>query len=1497
MSRLLQARRGHDSDNDTTDCDSDDSRSYFSTSVDSYDEVTDSELELTDSEEDGTEEDDEDNEDDSEEDSDDVESTGDEEDDEEDSIDVLTNAEREKRIREYRRKLLQDPTLKPEPGLFKNDRTRMDSRNQYPSENNRYGSRGKTSRYSRFSDNDSDFETREPISNAWATVTPDSLLSWKDFADKADDKPTQSTSTIRSLPATPTKSQPVVTSDPVTIPSEPTTHSDPIIIESESVISKGPTPPPSKAVEITDHVNNVPSPSIGAWGSINRQEEASVEESTSNWGKIESVSDDWKKQSWEADTTTPPPTTTSMAATQINTPSLEDTQAAPQWASLVLDATKESPIQAAFTQVDTPSSQPTAILSQEEPSPSSAPVDTTTTTTLWNVKTPKASATKTVPTETISWNDFSSESQPITTANVDPATQIPPNIASNWNSVSSETTTSNDTKQWNNFTENSHLDTSPLNETSKEASDSNTNETKDVNPPVVESTANESSNWGNSPLQTTSGWEKIENGRKEPVSWNKSVQNTPPATTRSVENTSKEVSDRNRTAVESNPKETSNWNPIESAPKEVSGWNHIESVPKEVSGWNNTSVENTSEGASDWNNTPVESSPKDASNWNTASVVENTSTSKWNKTPVQNTPKEASNWNTVSVESTTKEASNWNNTVESTSNGMTGWNKTVENTSKETTGWTNTVESTSKETTGWNSTPMDTSSSGWNDNTPVQSTTNWNDSTPSHLVEPPKKNSDWGSSSSSSIVAVEKPSRTTTTENHIPAEERASSGWAQMTAEALPEKVYSRPAYRPTWNRNRGYEDRGQRHGHASPVQQNKRRGRNSHQSTPITTHATVTNKTEKASVEKSNMTETTPAWNKTEIQVKKSSWGIVEQPVETATWTSSEKPVEISSSWTSSEKPVETSSSWQNFEKPVEQSSWTSPPDTATRTTSAVAENAGASTSWTSIEKPVESSSWTTPEQSAEKKTWGTSENSVSENVNQKTSWGNHPKSDTTSSWNKPAAAAAATPTEKGSWTSTGKDDSWGNKPSTKSTKDGWGAKDKAIEKSPQVSSWTTKAVEKSSDRPVETPSVKVTPAATSTPSSWSASPAIAESSATTWSTETSHEEPSTTKSQGGWGGEIRSNGWSTSQSNSSTNWNADKKAANQARQNNYTKPRNNRGYLSQRVENPSPHPAEDYHRTDGGGDEDSDVEIILEADEESDWVKNEQILGMTAPEEEEEGESPKSSNHHQHHGNYEGHSSQPESANYRKNFNHTNRKHRRNFDDNWRQRDEANHDMDEQQHYHHKYQLHQQQLQQQQQQHHHQQQQQFHHPQHHGVPMYYPQPHPPMNGGNMPYLPMIPNGPNGSPMYAMPYPMGMPSSPATGSPNNSVVGDSSPHMMQAANFGYPPMGPTGFQLPPGYEANGMVYYGMDPAAGMYGPPPPPPQPFYYYAPMPMNAPMYSPQHGHMLPRHKMIDEEDLEDDDGWGPSPEIVEEQWGTKNYNNTSNTSAYYQQPNNY
>ncbi|KAI8095342.1 hypothetical protein BDF21DRAFT_457627 [Thamnidium elegans] len=382
-----------------------------------------------------------------------------------------------------------------------------------------------------------------------------------------------------------------------------------------------------------------------------------------------------------------------------------------------------------------------------------------------------------------------------------------------------------------------------------------------------------------------------------------------------------------------------------------------------------------------------------------------------------------------------------------------------------------------------------------------------------------------------------------------------------------------------------------------------------------------------------------------------------------------------------------------------------------------------------------------------------------------------------------------------------------------------GWG---EAATKKVEVVSWDT-------EKPVEKPVVQVTDVSVaSTTTSRNASPAIVESSPS-WTVE---EQPKARRM--GWEDQpkTRADGWSTSQSNISIDWNSDKKA-NQARFNYNKEPKKSRGYFSQKTEVPSPPVVEEEYQLD---DEDSDVEIILEADEEPDWVKNEQILGMTAP---KEKESPIVKSYSS--------SPQPE-VNLRKN-NNTNYKPRRHFDDNWRQRDEVNSDVDEQQ---------------QQQQH-----------QSHNVPMYYPQPHHQLNGGNITYLPMIPNGSNGSPMYAMPYPMGMPSSPVavSTSPNNSVGGDSSPHMNPNTKF-YPPFihGPNGLQLPPGYEANGMVYYGMDPSA-MYTSAPP--QPYYYYAPMPATTgPMYSSHRS--SPNHP----EEQDEEDGWGPLPD-VEEQWNTINH----------------
>jgi hypothetical protein len=210
-------------------------------------------------------------------------------------------------------------------------RTETDQSDLSENRHNRFASRGRgthgrgshqniASRYSRFNDEDSDFEERKPISNAWATVTPESLLSWKDFVDIVDQKPsTASQSVANSEPVT--NSQPVTSSQPITN-SQPVASSEPII-SSQSVASLEPTTnlddtqttsnatylPKEIDISVADSVDNTPIPTISAWGSIKRREEAcdnvvKIDEPTDetcNWGKIES--NDWKKQSWDNNTT------------------------------------------------------------------------------------------------------------------------------------------------------------------------------------------------------------------------------------------------------------------------------------------------------------------------------------------------------------------------------------------------------------------------------------------------------------------------------------------------------------------------------------------------------------------------------------------------------------------------------------------------------------------------------------------------------------------------------------------------------------------------------------------------------------------------------------------------------------------------------------------------------------------------------------------------------------------------------------------------------------------------------------------------------------------------------------------------------------------------------------------------------------------------------------------------------------------------------------------
>jgi hypothetical protein len=142
--------------------------------------------------------------------------------------------------------------------------------------------------------------------------------------------------------------------------------------------------------------------------------------------------------------------------------------------------------------------------------------------------------------------------------------------------------------------------------------------------------------------------------------------------------------------------------------------------------------------------------------------------------------------------------------------------------------------------------------------------------------------------------------------------------------------------------------------------------------------------------------------------------------------------------------------------------------------------------------------------------------------------------------------------------------------------------------------------------------------------------------------------------------------------------------------------------------------------------------------------------------------------------------------------------------------------------------------------------------------MPMYYSSQIQP--NGAMTYIPIINNGPNSSPMFA-PYPMGMPTSPAMGtsSPN-------SPHKYYS-----PIPGSSMLHPPPGYEANGMVYYGVDPSA-MY-----PPQQYYY-----MSGPTADPM--------------EQDDGEGWGPPPEAPEkeEEWSKDPYSQHPNMNypqSYY------
>ncbi|GAN02497.1 hypothetical protein MAM1_0023d01941 [Mucor ambiguus] len=375
-----------------------------------------------------------------------------------------------------------------------------------------------------------------------------------------------------------------------------------------------------------------------------------------------------------------------------------------------------------------------------------------------------------------------------------------------------------------------------------------------------------------------------------------------------------------------------------------------------------------------------------------------------------------------------------------------------------------------------------------------------------------------------------------------------------------------------------------------------------------------------------------------------------------------------------------------------------------------------------------------------------------------------------------------------------------------------------------------------------------------------------------------------------------VRGGGWNHSRSSKSANWNADREWNNKMRQQQQSK--KSRGYFSGKntaTTSTDIHAAAETasNSTEGfntpetsawghfqsTGDDDSDVEIILEAEEEPEWSKDdEQVLGMTAPADTQHQQpySPPSSNRltksylsqHQHDSGQS--SPRPEynrkpagatvnDGRHGNNNNKPSHPHRTSqYDDHWRQpREEAD-----------AYR-----------------------------PMYYPTPvahHRPS------YMPMIPNG-NGTPMYAMPFPMG-PNSSSSSSPSNMAArggGSASPLHEPSSSTSppkfYTPSPPNVQQLPPGYEANGMVYYGMDPSA-MY----PPPQAFYYYAPPP---PPQSQQPPHMMANNTNDGYDAMEqssisplhqhqhlqqaEEDGWGPTPDTVEteNQWRTTTTNKSS------------
>ncbi|KAG0173300.1 hypothetical protein DFQ28_005953 [Apophysomyces sp. BC1034] len=125
-----------------------------------------------------------------------------------------------------------------------------------------------------------------------------------------------------------------------------------------------------------------------------------------------------------------------------------------------------------------------------------------------------------------------------------------------------------------------------------------------------------------------------------------------------------------------------------------------------------------------------------------------------------------------------------------------------------------------------------------------------------------------------------------------------------------------------------------------------------------------------------------------------------------------------------------------------------------------------------------------------------------------------------------------------------------------------------------------------------------------------------------------------------------------------------------------------------------------------------------------------------------------------------------------------------------------------------------------------------------------------------NIAYIPMASNGGATIPMYPMPFqPMPMP--PGAVMANGGASDDGSPYYQPASV----PFNATAGQSAAGYEANGMVYYGMNPSA-VY--------PYYYYSAMPMQgSPGMVMQQNPMNSYSNYMEETD-EPVDGWGSEPE---------------------------